>query len=95
MFRFSLAVTTNGGFSTVFSLENGYNLTFQRDHVDPYLDLMNTGPSLSLDGYPTDGRGIPDISAVATSYSVVIDGKLRLASGTSAACPVMAGITAR
>ena len=43
-------------------------------------------------GYNSSGRGIPDISAQSTRYEVVIGGKIRIISGTSASAPVIAGM---
>jgi tripeptidyl-peptidase-1 len=43
-------------------------------------------------GYNPNGRGYPDISALALNYVVMIAGNLTAVSGTSASSPVMAGM---
>ncbi|HEY9756555.1 MAG TPA: S53 family peptidase [Oculatellaceae cyanobacterium] len=46
----------------------------------------------------TQGRGLPDVSAVAdpnTGYSVLVDGNWQIVGGTSAVAPLFAGMTAR
>ncbi|HEY9683381.1 MAG TPA: S53 family peptidase [Oculatellaceae cyanobacterium] len=47
---------------------------------------------------PTQGRGLPDVSAVAdpnTGYSVLVAGNWQIVGGTSAVAPLFAGMAAR
>jgi len=49
-------------------------------------------------GVPGDGRGVPDVAAVAdpqTGYQVYVDGTAMVIGGTSAVAPLWAGIVAR
>lgn len=84
-------ITTGGGFSSIFT-DKDFNLDFQLDAVSNYMSQMDGN---ILAGYPTNGRGLPDISAAASSYEILLKDKIGVVDGTSASCPVMAGITAR
>jgi kumamolisin len=49
-------------------------------------------------GGSNEGRGLPDVSAVAdpyTGYAVFIDGSWTVVGGTSAVAPLFAGLAAR
>lgn len=83
-------ITSGGGFSNIFTTQSGYDLTFQQLHVSEYLSKE----SKSAPGYNKNGRGYPDISAAGANY-IIVNGNLEeTVSGTSAAAPVLAGLTA-
>jgi hypothetical protein len=63
--------------------------SWQADHVNGYFGLLSADPQ---SGYNANGRGYPDISYVATYYSVIIGGEEDLAFGTSASSPVLGGL---
>eukprot|EP00586_Coscinodiscus_wailesii_P006189 CAMPEP_0172480834 /NCGR_PEP_ID=MMETSP1066-20121228/6305_1 /TAXON_ID=671091 /ORGANISM="Coscinodiscus wailesii, Strain CCMP2513" /LENGTH=698 /DNA_ID=CAMNT_0013242551 /DNA_START=98 /DNA_END=2194 /DNA_ORIENTATION=+ len=86
------SITTGGGFSDVFS-SHVYNLTFQQGAVDAW--LQSDEAKLSDPSFDKKGRAYPDISAVGVTYQVILGGKIEFFSGTSAATPVIASMTAR
>jgi len=78
---------SSGGFSNIFDRP-----AWQDDAVSQYMaDEGNMGMA-ALYGANIDGRGFPDVSAMAVGYPVVCTGKAYLISGTSCASPVFAGI---
>lgn len=78
------SITSTGGYSTIFTKENGYDLSFQEAATTPYTQKH----------YPTglNCRGVPDISANSQSYLEYVGGVLDPVAGTSAAAPAMAAI---
>ncbi|KAI0505389.1 Pro-kumamolisin [Xylaria bambusicola] len=75
---------TGGGFSDYFPRPK-----YQNDAVKPYIEGVNT----TYDGlYNPQGRGIPDVSAMAYHYSIVWNGTSHLVDGTSASAPTFAAI---
>lgn len=76
-------ITSGGGFS--FDFPTPY---WQIDAVSNYLD---NAPE-AFDGFNRNGRGYPDLSAMAVNYLVVVGTKLQPVSGTSASTPVVAGL---
>ena len=77
-------ITSGGGFSTFFERP-----TWQDSSVANYLQSSAMKPS---GGYNRDGRGYPDVSAIAVRYSVVIANDFYSIYGTSASAPVIAGM---
>ncbi len=73
-----------GGFSNVFSMPD-----WQKEVVDAYLKSGQT-PSQSL--FNASGRAYPDISAFATNYEYILNGKDLSVDGTSLSTPAVAGI---
>ncbi|KAH9167911.1 subtilisin-like protein [Lactarius sanguifluus] len=69
---------SGGGFSSHFTRP-----IYQEDVVPPFLGYLGNHPQ---------GRGIPDISAQASRFKYILNADQRLASGTSMATPVVAGI---
>ncbi|MCJ1403415.1 hypothetical protein MMC11_006638 [Xylographa trunciseda] len=78
---------SGGGFSNYFP-----RATFQQEHVGRYLTDHLKSEHNGL--YNSDGRGIPDISAMGYHYPVVWNGTAHLIDGTSASAPAVAGIIA-
>jgi len=78
-------ITTGGGISKFFSTTPSYQST----QVANYLKNVN-GKIVS--GYPTAGRGSPDVAAMGHAYIISIGGNWELVSGTSASAPVFAGM---
>jgi len=78
---------SGGGFSDAFARPS-----YQDAAIKNYLANNASGqlPPPSL--YNISGRGIPDISAVATNYQIVLSNVTYPVSGTSAASPTIAAI---
>jgi tripeptidyl-peptidase-1 len=83
-----------GGFSDEFAVPD-----YQKDAVSAYLaKLEAAGESPPASAFNAAGRGYPDISALAGTqnpYCVSADKSFVGVGGTSASCPVTAGIFAR
>lgn len=73
-----------GGFSNAFPAP-----AYQKSVVDAYVKSLGT---LHAGLYNTSGRGYPDISAQGSMFVTVLNGTYGTVSGTSAACPLSAGI---
>ncbi|KAK2015250.1 subtilisin-like protein [Colletotrichum eremochloae] len=86
--------TSGGGFSNLFPTP-----WYQKGAVESYLahpDYQTHLSNLSSSGYfNTQGRGFPDVSAMALNYLVRTNNKLMTASGTSAAAPVFASMVTK
>jgi len=81
---------SSGGFSNIFNRP-----VWQNDFVEKYKQVDGVMGMAALYGANIDnGRGFPDVSAMAVGYPVVCSGKAYLISGTSCASPVFAGIIA-
>jgi tripeptidyl-peptidase-1 len=81
---------SSGGFSNIF-----HRPSWQEAAVSKYMeDEGNMGMAKLYDANIENGRGFPDVSAMAVGYPVVCTGKAWLISGTSCAAPVFAGIIA-
>jgi uncharacterized protein (TIGR03437 family) len=92
---------SNGGTATSYIPENAWNDTISRNGLSSTgggVSVFYTKPSWqSAPGVPADGaRDVPDVSFAASpdhdGYLVVINGKVGIIGGTSAATPVFAGI---
>lgn len=77
-------ITSGGGFSNAFTQPE-----WQMQSINRY---FNTTERLPLNGFSKENRGYPDISALANNFLVVANKKFFAISGTSAACPVVAGM---
>lgn len=78
-------ITSGGGFS-----EYSAQPPWQKEAVAAYLAQSAAIPPAKL--FNAAGRGYPDISALAHSYYVELNGKAGYVDGTSAATPVIGGI---
>jgi tripeptidyl-peptidase-1 len=78
-------ITTGGGISRVWTTTPSYQATA----VPTYLKNVNGKVAA---GYPTSGRGTPDVAAMGHAYAITIGGNWELVSGTSASAPVFAGM---
>ncbi|KAM7187202.1 aorsin precursor [Rhypophila sp. PSN 637] len=83
--------TSSGGFSNLFPMPS-----YQANAVNSYLDRhVSSGANSMLSSrFNSTGRGYPDISALASGYRMVTNGKWATVHGTSAAAPVVASIVA-
>ena len=79
-------ITSGGGFSAYYAIP-----TYQETHVSTYLKTAKSAGLSPKSGYAT-GRGYPDVSLLGSNYLVRIGADTYTLSGTSASCPVMAGI---
>ena len=70
-------ITSGGGFSMVYPTPS-----WQRDHVQRYLQDIGTGESgtggvpgrgAPIPGFHTGGRGYPDVSALAFNYVIAVN----------------------
>lgn len=80
----SAASFSTGGFSQYFPRES-----WQDGPVNDYIAGLNGYLS---EYYDPKGRAIPDISAVGTAFSIVINGRFGGIGGTSASTPLMASL---
>ena len=91
----TVSVNSGGGISTVFpvpSWQNGlpYRKYFKSD--------SSYGPTVTLTSGTLSsgiGRGVPDISAPYRTYPIWFNGNVVPVAGTSASCPIVAGLVAR
>lgn len=79
------SITSGGGFSNKFKTPS-----WQTAAVNAY--LASTSGAASVSGFNRLGRGYPDISLLAKSYEIIMNGSPVYVSGTSAATPVMAAM---
>ncbi|KAK0623800.1 peptidase S8/S53 domain-containing protein [Immersiella caudata] len=79
--------SSSGGFSNIFPLP-----LYQASAVRSYLTAQTSHLSPLASRFNATGRAYPDISALASGYRMVTDGKWRSVHGTSAAAPVVASI---
>jgi tripeptidyl-peptidase-1 len=82
------AISSGGGFSDYTATPD-----FQKDVVTAYLQNGTGVPPTHL--FNSQGRGYPDISALAHRYFIKINGNDGSVDGTSAATPVIAGMVGR
>ena len=83
----SRILSSGGGFSNVFPIP-----PYQLAAVTEY-QLREDEHLKGLSGvYNRAGRGIPDISALASAYLTAVDGTIHTVYGTSASAPVVASI---
>eukprot|EP01128_Nolandella_sp_AFSM9_P004292 TRINITY_DN18_c0_g1_i1.p1 TRINITY_DN18_c0_g1~~TRINITY_DN18_c0_g1_i1.p1 ORF type:complete len:585 (-),score=171.21 TRINITY_DN18_c0_g1_i1:111-1865(-) len=78
-------ITTGSGFSAFFTQPS-----YQSAAVANWFATGKNIPPKSM--FATGGRAYPDVSALGNAYNVVIGGQTYQLSGTSAACPVFAGM---
>ena len=64
---------------------------WQEDVVSAYQRSASSGSSKL---YTATGRGLPDVAAYDAGYNIIQNGENKQVDGTSAACPVWAGIVA-
>ncbi|KAF8269178.1 subtilisin-like protein [Lactarius quietus] len=82
----SAAKFSGGGFSDVFEQPS-----FQVKAASAYLDLLG---NRNLGFYNPFGRGVPDISAQAINFKIVVNGNDKYSSSTGTATAVVTGIVA-
>ena len=86
-------ISSGGGFSTFYTQPS-----WQTASVQNYFNEMALSGQTPIAGYQSDGRGYPDISLAARYYEVRVPdvnnflGRTTLLAGTSASCPVVAGM---
>ncbi|KAH8986036.1 subtilisin-like protein [Lactarius hatsudake] len=78
------APLSGGGFSNHFPRP-----VYQNDVIPPFLQQLG---SQYHGSYNAEGRGIPDISAQALKYFIIVDDKDFFTDGTSCSAPTVAGI---
>ncbi|KAH9073479.1 subtilisin-like protein [Lactarius deliciosus] len=78
------APLSGGGFSNHFPRP-----VYQNDVVPPFLQQLG---SQYHGSYNAEGRGIPDISAQALKYFIIVDDEGFFTDGTSCSAPTVAGI---
>merc|ERR1712046_361398 len=83
-----------GGFSDQFAMPD-----YQKDAVAAYLKKLEAaGETPTASAFNAQGRGYPDVAALAGTqnpYCVAADRSFVGVGGTSASCPVTAGLFAR
>lgn len=86
--------SSGGGFSRIFRAPK-----YQASLVASYLNLPKETAhlaNLSSRGYfNRTGRGYPDVSLMASNYTIALHGSLHSVSGTSASTPVLASMIAK
>lgn len=80
-------ITTGGGFSNVFSAPS-----YQTSAVNSWKQSNALMPPTTY--WNPSGRAYPDVAALAHKYMIVENGEKLSVDGTSASCPVTAGIVA-
>jgi hypothetical protein len=65
---------------------------WQSSDVDTYFSQVMGTAKEPVTGYRRSGRGYPDIALAGTAYLISIGGAWFSVSGTSASCPVFAGM---
>jgi tripeptidyl-peptidase-1 len=80
-------ITSGGGFSA-YAPQPSY----QTSVVQGYLSQSGLTPPSS--DFNPSGRGYPDVSALGHNYYIELTGQVQAVDGTSAACPVFAGVMA-
>jgi hypothetical protein len=79
-----LNIVSGGGFSTIFTSANGFDLSFQEAAVKSWREQPLA--SSSLPGYTlpdgTVGRGYPDVSAKSDNIVFLVGGQLFNVAGT-------------
>jgi len=76
---------SGGGFSNYFDMPHWQSIA-----VENYLETVAEVPD--SDRFDAQNAAYPDISAQSVTYIVVIDGEYYSVSGTSASCPLVAGM---
>ena len=80
-------ITGGGGFSTYYSQPD-----WQSSVVANYFNTVEGTVNAPVSGFNTIGRGYPDVALAGTSYMVTVNSIMVSVSGTSASCPVFAGM---
>lgn len=80
-------ITSGGGFSTTYPLPKWQAATVAR-----YFTSVAATGDTPVPGFNRSGRAYPDISAMGVNYSVMYGGDWIGMAGTSASCPVVAGL---
>ncbi len=91
------AITTGGGFSSLFTRLDHQDTVVTRYLQDPKSDVPHAphnSTSAPSKGFNINGRGYPDVAALGHNYPVIINGKSYNVDGTSAAAPVVAAMMA-
>ena len=78
-------ITSGGGFSLYADRPS-----YQDAAVSAYLSKSGATPPNG--DFNSAGRGYPDVAALGHSYYIELDGEVQSVDGTSAACPVFAGV---
>lgn len=92
--------TSGGGFSNVFPApfyqQKAISTYFDHRHESAHLASLQKNGFFNTTriGRGSPGRGFPDVSALASTYLVYIEGVLETVYGTSASAPVFASIIA-
>ena len=91
--------TSGGGFSNIYPTPS-----WQRTHTDRYFNLLSSngrspfinasykGTSYPYGKYNSKGMGYPDVSLLGVKYLTAINASFFPLDGTSASCPVFAGM---
>lgn len=82
-------ITSGGGFSTVYEQP-----AYQAPHVAAYLSRMDSSTLPPASTYNASHRAYPDVAVLAHQIDTIVNQALFPGSGTSASCPLMAGMLA-
>lgn len=77
---------SGGGFDWRWPIQD-----WQKDATDAYLANPDAGLPRDKD-FRRDGRATPDLAALGEGYKVMANGKTLSVGGTSASCPLVAGL---
>eukprot|EP01138_Halocafeteria_seosinensis_P012381 gb/GECG01012651.1/.p1 GENE.gb/GECG01012651.1/~~gb/GECG01012651.1/.p1 ORF type:complete len:592 (+),score=73.71 gb/GECG01012651.1/:1-1776(+) len=78
-------ITSGGGFSNYASTPD-----YQTNEVNTYINTQGAVPPSN--DYNSGGRGYPDVAALGHAYYIELNGQEAQVDGTSASCPVFAGV---
>jgi tripeptidyl-peptidase-1 len=77
---------SGGGFAWQWPVQD-----WQKDATDAYLANSDAGLPREKD-FNRNGRATPDLAALGEGYQVIVNGKTKGVGGTSASCPLVAGL---
>ena len=80
-------ISSGGGFSTIYGQPS-----WQKSVVSDYFSTAAAAGLSPVPGYNRSGRAYPDVSLMGLNYLVMYGGGWAGMAGTSASCPVMAGL---
>ena len=80
-------ISSGGGFSTIYGQPS-----WQKSAVSDYFSTAAAAGLSPVPGYNRSGRAYPDVSLMGLNYLVMYGGGWVGMAGTSASCPVMAGL---
>lgn len=82
------AIMTSGGGFSIFYIQKPWQIK----QINSYFTGLSSA-NMPTSGYNILGSGYPDVSLASVNYLIYFSGSSSLVSGTSASCPVFAGMS--